>query len=143
MTIIGVYGSLRKLGQAHHLVKDSEFLGEDEIFGKLYGTMAFFPAVKLLESHAHLYDCHSSGQMPFCDFVKLPTVKIELYRVSTDTLEDTQRYEGFYPKDPDTSLFVPRETRTAAGISCIVYEANFVVDDKLHIRQGDWFHTMG
>jgi len=141
--IIAVYGSLRRLGQAHHLVKNSNFLGEDNIFGHLYGTLAFFPAVKLLESHQHLWDCHASGQMPFCDFVKLPDVLVELYDVPEDALEDIQRYEGFYPKDPDTSLFVPRETKTAKGINCLVYEANFAVDEKLLIKQGNWFYGNG
>lgn len=40
-----VYGTLKKGGYNHHLLKDAKFLGEATIFGKLY-SMGSFPAMK-------------------------------------------------------------------------------------------------
>lgn len=126
MTLIAVYGSLRKLGPNNHLLNGCEFLCEDYVPGKIYGTLAFFPAAKL-------HDSPDDG-----------LIKVEVYDVQcTGTLMALDRYEGFYPKDPDSSLFVPKETETVGGHKVLIYEANFDVNESLLVKDGDWFSKMG
>lgn len=103
------------------MLENARFLGEDEVVGKLYGTLAFFPAVKLL----------SMGDNP--------TVKVELYEVNClGTIAKLHNYEGYRPNDPSGSLFIPRPATTINNVKCTVYEANFPVDETLLVKDGDW-----
>jgi len=32
---------------------------------------------------------------------------------------------------------------TEEGLRVFVYEANFAVNEELHVKSGDWFYSMG
>jgi gamma-glutamylcyclotransferase (GGCT)/AIG2-like uncharacterized protein YtfP len=122
-----VYGTLRSGFRAHHVLAGrAERVGMGRICGRLYATGAYPAAVEAAEPGDR--------------------IRGELYRLPTETsrelLRDLDRYEGFVPEAPATSLFVRVEARVALedGGRCQawVYLFNRSVHPLTRIPSGDY-----
>lgn len=93
MTNVFVYGTLKKGGRFHHVLRDSRFIGEGEIEGQLYNIGAFPGLVQ------------GAG-----------AVKGELYELGKEgSIERLDHLEGFFTESPHKSLFVRKQRKIEVG----------------------------
>ncbi len=122
--ILAVYGTLRRGGPANGLLRGSKWLGMDRIPGCLF-AVGTFPGARFNAEHV------SHGIV--VDLYQLPEGKED------DYFERIDRYEGFYPEQPDQCLFLRKEVTTVEGqMPVIAYEYRFTPVAPL-ILSGDWF----
>jgi len=88
-----VYGTLKKGGHFHDVLRDSLFIGEGEIEGQLYNIVTFPGLVQ------------GAG-----------IVKGELYELGKEvSLERLDHLEGFFAESPHRSLFVRKQRKIEVG----------------------------
>lgn len=83
--------------------------------GILY-DIAWFPGIKLILDGSHTVD-----QIVVCE------------KVEVKDWDAVDRYEGYFPDDPASSLYIRREY-----LDGYIYEFNHTVRDHKIITSGDW-----
>lgn len=118
--IIAVYGTLRYGESANGLMKGCRYLGKDHVRGKLY-SLGSFPALKRSDEEAD-------------------KVVVDLYKLPNQlVLQGLDRYEGYYPAEPDQSLYKRVLSLTEEGNAEVwVYEYVFEPPENSRIKNGDW-----
>lgn len=121
---IAVYGTLRYGGPANGLMRGFKYLGKDHIYGKIYNLSGYYPALHL----------GTEGEEDH-------QVVVDLYEIKDERLlANIDRYEGYFPNEPDQSLYKRELTLTVEGnMEVWVYEYRFDCDKSLLIPSGDWF----
>lgn len=116
--LVGVYGTLKKGQDNHHLIQDSKLVDEGWLEGLTLYDLGPFPAAK-----------YSKNQHP---------VFVEVYAVNKATLGRLDQLEGYNPNQPENSLFLREYFTASGGPSCWVYIYNDDVDDQQAIKTGVW-----
>lgn len=71
-------------------------------------------------------------------------VVCELVEVDDDTLQDLDRYEGYYEEAPEHSLYVRRRfVDDEQGVDAWIYEYNEGPCDRSLVPSGDWLEYTG
>ena len=92
-TKVFVYGTLKKGGHFHDVLRGSHFIGEGAVEGRLY-NMGTFPGLVQEEGK----------------------VKGELYELGSEVpLERLDHLEGFFAESPHKSLFVRKQRKIEVG----------------------------
>lgn len=113
---VAVYGTLKRGGSNSKLLKGTIFLGEDWLTG------------------VTLYDL---GPYPGALAEPSKGVKVEVFEVNDQTLEQLDRLEDFFPEAPAESLYLRREIPTQFGLAW-VYIYNRPVANHRRIASGNW-----
>lgn len=99
MTIVAVYGTLRKGAGANGLMGNSAYLGRDIVRGHLF-DLGSFPGFRKEVEGAEPKD-----------------VVVDLYQVGEDiVLNNLDRYEGYRVEAPDKSFYTREIVTTEGGI---------------------------
>lgn len=118
MTKVFVYGTLKKGGHFHEVLRDSRFIGEGAVEGQLY-NLGTFPGL-----------VQGKGE-----------VKGELYELGDGvTLERLDHLEGFFTESPHKSLFVRKQRNIEVDEETHlvwVYYFNMDVSDREKIEVWD------
>lgn len=85
-----VYGTLKKNKENHEYLKGAKFIEEAYIHGYFYDLGIGFPAVVLDNVRDKVYG--------------------EIYELDDDLLFEIDEFEGFYPDNPENSIFDRVET---------------------------------
>lgn len=117
--LIFIYGTLRRGGKAHAMMKTSEFRGIATIFGRLY-HISEYPGLILHEES---------------------TVTGELYWADADLIQELDSYEGCFESPP----LYTREEVTATDEYGTVHRVQTYVFQRLEplhkrIHSGNWMN---
>lgn len=122
---IAVYGTLRYGGPANGLMRGAKYLGQDAVYGKLH-SLGDFPGLKLREE--------GEGFQVVVDVYEMPPEVEPVLLMSLD------KYEGYYPNEPDQSLYSRVKVLTVEGnMEVWVYAYKFPAPESSFIESGDWF----
>jgi gamma-glutamylcyclotransferase (GGCT)/AIG2-like uncharacterized protein YtfP len=118
--ILAVYGTLRDGGGANGLMRGCKYLGKDKVKGKIY----------------------SFGQWPGLIKGDEGEVVVDLYEIPPELpllLSNIDRYEGYFPEQPDQSLFEREKVLTLNCKEVVwVYKYRFDCNTMPLISNGDW-----
>lgn len=99
MTIVAVYGTLRKGASANSLMGNSAYLGRDTVKGHLF-DLGNFP-----------------GYRKEVDGAEPKEVVVDLYQVGEpQVLENLDNYEGYRAKNPEGSFYIREKIKTVGGV---------------------------
>lgn len=91
--------------------------------GLLY-NLGWYPGIRLLSSLS-IEDCNCGAVWN--------GVQCEIIEVSDKRLKELDRYEGYDPEFPETSLYIRRQY-----LDGFIYEYNRDVNSRQIIESGDW-----
>jgi gamma-glutamylcyclotransferase (GGCT)/AIG2-like uncharacterized protein YtfP len=113
---VAVYGTLKQNQSNHSFLTGQAFLGCCELSTITLYDLGPFPAAKLSES---------------------PSVGVEIYQVSDETMARLDALEGYDPISPDEGLYNRVQLETPLGPAW-VYIYNHDVTGWREIRSGEW-----
>lgn len=117
---VAVYGTLRKGESNSGLLRDSKFLGEDTVRGRLL-DIGWFPGFLSLSPEEETRE-----------------VKVELYEVDDATLQMLDYLEGYRESDLSSSLYLRFSVITMNGEVVWCYLWNGSEDTYPVVESGDW-----
>ncbi len=117
MTLVAVYGTLRKGCHANGMLPEGSFIQNDTLKGLLI-HLGGFPGLLL----------GGSGR-----------VVAEVYKVDSETLKRLDGYEGYDERNPADSLYTRETTTTESGLEVLTYQINpdYAQEGPI-ITSGDW-----